>query len=182
MRDPLFLLILMGLAVVALASHPALADEEDAVTAHPFLPLFRKWASTYRVPWRWLMALSIVESSEGKNRAVARGLADPTDVAGSTSSDGKSWGLEQLTVATASALEGRPVSPVELNDPDESVKLAAQLLRELIDRFGLEDPESVFRAYNGGPGFGAATYPYWLKISAALAQVQAEFPGDQLET
>jgi len=144
-------------------------------------PLFQRFGSQYGVPWRWLKAICLVESSNGQNSRVARGLTDPSDVDGSKSTDGLSWGLMQVTLATAKGLTGRVVTAEELNNPDTSVQLAAQLLRQLIDRFGIDDPESVFRAYNGGPNFGVATYAYWVKIQANLEVVLAGNPGDELE-
>lgn len=144
--------------------------------------LFKKYGAQFGVPWRWLKAICMAESSLGQNRRVLAGLADPNDIAGSTSTDGKSWGLMQVTLPTAKGLEGRTVSVAELNNPDFSVYLAAKLVRELINRFGLADRESVIRAYNGGPKFGALTLPYWTKFLVNIQTVMLKHPGDEHAT
>lgn len=142
--------------------------------------LFKKYAVQFKVPWRWLKAIAIVESSLGDAASVKRGLENPNDVQGSTSGDGKSWGLMQVTLPTAKGLEGRTVGVAELNNPDFSVYLAAKLVRQLINTFGL-DKEKVSRAYNGGPKYGALTLPYWAKFQTALATVMAKHPGNETE-
>lgn len=164
---------------------------DNAAQAWTGDPKFVKWdtlmrakGTRYRVPWRWLKVIILNESSNGNARSVLRGLADPSDVTGSASFDGKSWGLFQITRATAKGLLGREVSASELNDPDMSGDLAARLLRELIDTFGL-DFEAVMRAYNGGPKAArtksAMTTPYYVKSLANLKVVMAAHPGDELE-
>ena len=63
--------------------------------------LLKKYSVQYKVPWRWLKVIILNESSNGNDRSVLRGLANPNDIEGSKSSDGKSWGLMQITLATA---------------------------------------------------------------------------------
>lgn len=159
----------------------------QALTGNPAFtrwdPLLKKKATVYRVPWRWLKVIIMNESSNGQAHSVLVGLSDPSNVAGSASGDGKSWGLMQITLATAKGLTGREVSAEELNEPEFNVALSAQLLRELIDRFGF-DFEAVMRAYNGGPkaaiNKSALTYPYYVKSLANLKIVLAAQPGDEL--
>lgn len=142
--------------------------------------LFQKYGSQYQVPWRWLKAICMNESSLGQAKSVLVGLKTPTDADGSKSSDGLSWGLMQVTLATANGLAG-PVTPAYLNDPDNSVNLGARLVKQLIDRFGISDRQSVIRAYNGGPHFGVATLPYYTRFVTNLALVMNQQPGDELE-
>lgn len=151
---------------------------DDSFTRYDHL--FRRYARQFSVPWRWLKAIAITESNLGRAKSVQRGLISPGDEEGSKSFDGLSWGIMQVTKATAKGLTGRVVSSAELNSPEFSVELAARLLAELIGRFGL-DAEKVFRAYNGGPRYGAATLPYWAKSKINIAIVMKAHPGDELE-
>lgn len=183
----------LGVALAALLiAYVYMGDTVDqAAQAATGNPAFTRWddlmkrkATQFRVPWRWLKVIILNESSNGQARSVARGLADPSDVEGSKSSDGKSWGLFQITRATAKGLTGRDVSAVELNNPDFSAELASRLVRELIDTFGF-DFEKVMRAYNGGPKAArtssVATSPYYVKSLANLKIVMAAHPGGELD-
>lgn len=143
--------------------------------------LFKKYGAQFGVPWRWIKAVCMIESNLGQAASVKRGLATPGDIENSKSSDGKSWGLMQVTLATAKGLEKRIVSVSELNDPDFSVYLGAKLLAELIHTFGNRNRESVIRAYNGGPKFGALTLPYYTKFLANMAVIMAKQPGNEME-
>jgi soluble lytic murein transglycosylase-like protein len=148
--------------------------------------LYRKYAKAYRVPWRWIKAIAIVESNQGKAASVARGLLNPTDVEGSKSSDGLSWGIMQTTLANARERFGMLVSEAWLNNPENSIMAGAAYLGYLIRLFGLNE-EKVSRAYNGGPGYaktalGQTMTPiYYGKFKAALALVLSKNPGDVLE-
>lgn len=144
-------------------------------------PILRAYGNQYSVPWRWLKAFDVVESQLGSYKSVRQGIENPNDVDGSISDDGKSWGIAQLTLTTASALNGASVTPQELNDVNFSTELQARLVKQLIYQFGIDDKEGVARAYNGGPNYGAATLPYWVKWQAALSTVLAKNPGDELE-
>lgn len=115
--------------------------------------LFVKYGAQYQVPWTHLKAIALNESSLGMAKSVARGLVAPSDVEGSKSSDGKSWGLMQLTLPTAQGFD-RSATPEKLNNPEYSVKLAAQLLAQLRDTFSMFDGrylEWVIKSYNQGP-------------------------------
>lgn len=166
-------LIIFGAPVGAIAANRSEFDKYDS--------LFQKYGAIYQVPWRWLKAICIVESDLGRDKRVKIGLQNPFDYEGSKSSDGLSWGIMQVTLKTAKALAGESVSIADLNNPEVSVKLAAQLMRENINRFGIEARESIVRAYNGGPKFGAATLPYLAKFEAAILVVLTKNPGKELD-
>lgn len=181
-------LLIVGVAILAVlvffggsvTNGVQAASGDDAFTKWDYL--FKLYGQQFGVPWRWLKAICMNESSLGQNSRVLAGLQNPSDEEASKSSDGKSWGLMQVTKATAKGLEGRTVSVAELNQPDFSVRLAAKLINQLMGRFGVDDKESIVRAYNGGPNFGALTLPYWAKFQTNLAIIIAAQPGDEYET
>lgn len=111
--------------------------------------LFKKYSIIYGVPFIMLKAIAMNESSLGENPRVKLGLERPDDILNSISDDGKSWGLMQMTLTTARDYDIR-TSPLKLNDPDYSIKLAANHLRRLKSIFGEE--EFVVKAYNQGEG------------------------------
>jgi Transglycosylase SLT domain len=119
-----------------------------------FDALFQSYGAKQGVPWKWLKALCMNESSLGTDPRVARGLEDPSDIAGSISSDGKSWGLMQLTIPTACQFEAGTTAEL-LNDPEISVRIAAKFVAWIQDRFDDSDPryqEWVVKSYNQGVG------------------------------
>lgn len=116
--------------------------------------LFKKYASKYGLDWYMLKAIAIVESSLGQALSVLRGLANANDVEGSKSTDGKSWGLMQVTLTTAKDYDAN-ASPQKLNNPDYSVEIAARHLKMLEGLFDKSDPryrEWVIKSYNQGQG------------------------------
>jgi len=123
--------------------------------------LFKSSAAKYGIDWKWLKAHAIVESSLGQN---------PKVLAGTTSSDGKSWGLMQVTLATANDLRPNTTAD-DLNNPEISVDLAAKLISQLRARFP-NDLRKMVISYNQGPGNTAKgndfTGNYWQKWSDAL--------------
>lgn len=156
------LFFVLGIFIFGFLNRDTLALGVSAVTGDDsfthFDGLFKRYGKESGVPWTWLKAICMNESSLGQAASVSIGLADPSDIEDSVSTDGKSWGLMQLTLATARSLSGNPsLQAVSLNDPNTSVRLAAKLLVELIGTFGIDDRESVIRAYNGGPGFAHTT-------------------------
>ncbi len=177
-----FLLVVFRKTVGGAVS--ALTDDSSF---NRFDSLFRREGTNYGVPWRWLKSIAIIESSLGSATSVAKGIINPENVQASVSYDGKSWGLMQVTLETARGLEGQLITPAYLNDPNNSVRLAAKLLKQLISRFGIGDRESVIRAYNGGPGFrktmlGQTLTPiYYAKFLSALGVVQTKQPGNEME-
>ncbi|MGE4109037.1 MAG: transglycosylase SLT domain-containing protein [Bacteriovoracia bacterium] len=165
------------------------ASGSDGSSTDPFMrwdTQIRQAAQKHRVPWRWIKAVMMNESNLGRAPSVARGLAFPADIDGSKSSDGKSWGLMQVTLPTAR--EMRPgTTEADLNNPAISIDLGAQYLAKMIARFGLSNRDSVARAYNGGPGFMQSergrtmTAQYLEKFLKNLAEVQKRQPGPELE-
>jgi len=119
-----------------------------------FDSLFQKYGQIYSVPWTWLKAIALNESSLGAEKSVARGIASPNDIEGSKSYDGLSWGLMQVTIKTARGLDPK-ATEAKLNDPDYSVQLAARYLSQLSTQFSRLDlryMEWVIKSYNQGPG------------------------------
>ncbi len=115
--------------------------------------LFKLYGEKYYVDWKLLKAICMNESSLGTNKSVAIGLANPKNIAQSTSKDGKSWGLMQLTLTTAKSLD-LLVTPQKLNDPEYSIDLASQYIAQLKKFFKPADLrylEWVVKSYNAGP-------------------------------
>ncbi len=114
---------------------------------------FKDAEAKHNVDWRWLKAICMNESSLGTNKSVAIGLANPKNISQSASSDGKSWGIMQVTLATARGLDPS-VTQAKLNIPEYSINLAAQYLAELKKMFSITDlryVEWVIKSYNAGP-------------------------------
>lgn len=115
---------------------------------------FKKWGEVYQIPWTWLKAIAINESSLGSYPSVARGLASPKDIEGSKSQDGLSWGLMQVTIKTAKGLDPSATEE-KLNNADYSIQLAAKYLKQLSTQFPKPDyryVEWIIKSYNQGPG------------------------------
>lgn len=133
------------------------ADTANLFTA--FDGLFAKYAKQYGLDWKMLKAIAMNEAglgvvAGGIEKSVAIGLANPGDVEGSKSSDGKSWGLMQMTVPTARDYDPS-ATPQKLNDPEYSIRLAAQFVAWLTLQFPSSDPryiEWVVKSYNQGRG------------------------------
>jgi soluble lytic murein transglycosylase-like protein len=116
--------------------------------------LFQQYGTIYGVDPDVLKAIALNESDLGRAKSVARGLAAPNDIEGSKSSDGKSWGVMQMTLTTARGLDPAATQAM-LNNPDYSIRLAAQYVSQLQGMFSSFDPqflEWVIKSYNQGPG------------------------------
>lgn len=127
-------------------------EDQSVATSDRFLrydPLFRAAGARHGVPWWRLKAICMVESDLGDAPSVARGLTSPKDVEGSKSTDGKSWGLMQVTIPTARDFDVL-ATPERLNEPTYSIDLAARFLATLQRQFAEE--EFVVKAYNQGAG------------------------------
>jgi soluble lytic murein transglycosylase-like protein len=115
---------------------------------------FKKYGAKYGVNWLLLKRIAMIESKIGTHPTVVRGLKNPSDIEGSKSTDGKSWGIMQVTLTTAQWLD--PSATVEkLNNPDYSIDLAARYLKYLQGFFPLTDArywEWVVKSYNQGQG------------------------------
>jgi len=112
--------------------------------------LMQSHCGAAQVPWLWMKAIMIDESSLGLNPRVARGLEYPDDIEGSKSEDGKSYGLLQLEPATAKDFD-IIATPQKLNNPDYSIAIGAKLLRRLFCALGGVE-EFVIKAWNEGQG------------------------------
>lgn len=165
---------------------------EVSLTDRPktFDPIFKKYANIYGIPWQWLAAIAENESSTARAPSVKRGLASPNDIENSKSSDGKSWGLMQVTIKTAKALDPA-ATEAKLNDPDYSVKLAAMLIKQDSAQFSKLDVrymEWVIKSYNqGAPNtkkemsgwrgpWTDHVQQYWERFQRNLSKVQGESP------
>lgn len=116
--------------------------------------LFKKAEEKYGVSWKWLKAIALNESFLGNDRRVILGLKDPKNIMDSTSRDGKSWGLMQMTLRTARDYD-MLVTPEKLNDAEYSIDLAAHFVGQLIKAFhplDLRHTEWVIKSYNQGIG------------------------------
>lgn len=132
-----------------------LMNQKNGVkTVYDLDSLFKKYAAQYGLDWLMLKAICANESSLGTHPSVVRGMNTPYDVEGSKSSDGKSWGIMQLTIPTAQDFD-QSATAVKLNNAEYSVKLAAQFIAWLTLRFKKTDPrfnEWVVKSYNQGAG------------------------------
>lgn len=103
---------------------------------------FQKYGAQWNVDWTWLKAFAMNESLLGTLPSVANG---------ETSSDGLSWGLMQVTLATAKDMDANATID-NLNDPDYSINIAAKYISTvLVSRWG-NNVEFVVKSYNEGPG------------------------------
>lgn len=146
--------IMLGLVVGAFlfsAGAKAKNTVEDIVTVHD--DSFTRWDALFQqyggTDWRILKAIAMNESSLGTYPTVALGIREPSNIEGSKSQDGKSWGLMQMTLPTARDYDPYATS-AKLNNPDYSIRLAAQFLRALRRQF--DELEYVVKAYNQGAG------------------------------
>lgn len=138
-------------------------------------PIFKKYSARYSVPWRWLKAIAMNESSLGTNPRVLAGLV---------SSDGLSWGLMQVTLTTAKDLYKREVSADELKNNEISVDLAAKYLQRLM-RYFPGDAKKIIMSYNQGEGntMRGKEYalPYWEKFNKHMKIILEKQPGSEIE-
>ena len=176
--------LLLGAGLLLKDSASAAVSGSDAYNR--FDELYKRFGKQYKVPWRWIKAIAVIESNQGAARSVAHGLENPQDESGSTSSDGKSWGIMQVTLSTARWLEGQQITTAYLNDAENSIRLGTKYLQYLISVFGY-DSEKVSRGYNGGPGFmktklgPTLTLVYYGRFKAALEVILIRQPGNELE-
>ncbi|MFN3453525.1 MAG: transglycosylase SLT domain-containing protein [Pseudobdellovibrio sp.] len=123
-------------------------------TSVDFDVLFKKYASQYGLDWKMLKAICMNESSLGTHPSVVRGMNNPSDIEGSKSSDGKSWGIMQVTVTTARDFDSSATAE-KLNNPEYSVRVASMFLQWVSARFKTTDPQRVewiVKSYNQGVG------------------------------
>lgn len=127
--------------------------------------LFKKYASRESINWLWLKAIAWNESTIGNNARV---------LTGQVSSDGKSWGIMQLTLPTARQFAPN-ITIEKLNDPDTSIDIASRLLAWLLVEFK-GDLSKAVKAYNQGIGNtkNGKNYAdsYFAKFQTHLFQLQ----------
>jgi membrane-bound lytic murein transglycosylase MltF len=150
--------LFFGRKEIAEEAKGVIVKHSDSWTSYD--ALFRDYAVRYcgmigsEPGWMVLKAVALNESSLGENSRVARGLAVPTDIEGSKSYDGLSWGLMQVTLRTARDMDPT-ATEAKLNNAEYSIRLAAQYFGRLKKMFKESDPrflEYVVRSYNSGPG------------------------------
>lgn len=143
--------------------------------------LFQKYGATYGVDWKILKAICMIESNLGRAASVARGAMYPNDVEGSKSSDGKSWGVMQMTIPTARDFDAG-ATPELLNNAEYSVALAARFFAWVQKQFPVMEYrylEYCVKSYNQGVGRtqamarGGPDYAgdYWTKFQKAFKTV-----------
>lgn len=120
--------------------------------------LLKKYAAAYGVDFKLMKAIMMNESGinpeGGIAKSVLEGLLNPSNIEGSKSSDGKSWGLMQMTLQTARDYDSTATSE-KLNNPEYSIKLSAQYIAWVTLRFKSSEPrytEWVVKSYNQGVG------------------------------
>jgi soluble lytic murein transglycosylase-like protein len=122
----------------------------------------------------------------GTAKSVAQGLLNPDNKSASVSSDGKSWGLMQVTVPTANDFEDN-ITFKELNDPDTAVRIAAKFVASLMKTFAKNKGDSdylkkIIMSYNQGAGntLKGKTYaaPYWDKFQTYFDVINQRQPED----
>lgn len=119
-----------------------------------FDSLFKEYGSIWGVDWKMLKAICLNESDLGREKTTKRGLEMPSDIEGSKSYDGLSWGIMQVTLRTARDLDPTATEQ-KLNNAEYSINLAARYLSILKKMFNAADPrftEWVVKSYNQGPG------------------------------
>lgn len=142
----MMLLVIGGILYMQKPSGEKIAVDFDA--------LFKKYAAQFGVDWLVLKAICMNESSLGTHPSVVEGMRNPSNIQGSKSLDGKSWGIMQLTLPTARDFD-KSATEEKLNNPEYSVRLAAQFVAWLSLRFSATDPrrtEWIVKSYNQGIG------------------------------
>lgn len=169
-------------ALIAIAGILFFTSEISVTSMNPnYDDLFKKYANRFGLDWQILKSIAVIESNLGLAASVQRGLASPNDVEASKSTDGKSWGLMQVTLPTARDFDPQATA-VKLNNPDYSVEIASRYLKYLEGLFDKSDPryrEWVIKSYNQGQGntykekAGGTGYAngYWQKYLTAYKKV-----------
>lgn len=112
--------------------------------------LFKREAQKFGLDWKLLKAIAMKESTLGRHPTVIAGLKNPSDIEASKSEDGLSWGLMQLRPSTARDFDTSATAQ-KLNNPEYSVKIAAQFLAWIQLQFkDTPKTEYIVKAYNQG--------------------------------
>ena len=142
--------IVGGLGLWVFLMSKSEASEETNLIPNKYDSLFQKYASQYGLDWKFLKTIAENESSNGKDPRVARGILIPGDIRGSMSSDGKSWGLMQVTLTTGRDFD-KNISEVKLNEPEYSIRIASMFISSLSKQFR-GNFRDMAMAYNQGAG------------------------------
>ena len=113
--------------------------------------LFIKYGQKYGVDWKFAKRISWIESRVGLNSRVALGIREPANIEGSKSYDGKSWGLMQTTIPTASDYLPN-VTAMQLNNPEISIMIGIQHIAFLQRSYPQFSERDLAMAYNHGQG------------------------------
>ena len=131
----------------------------------PFQQEFLAAAETHGVAQDLLLAISKQES---------RFSPGVQSVAGAR-------GMMQLMPATAEELAGRSLDDVELDEPSLNIRLGAQYLRQLMERWQ-GDPMLVIASYNAGPGAVSDWQPQDLTLDPELWVERIPYPETRYYT
>ena len=169
MQNSRVLIFLALGGIILMSGRRVFAVEIGSDDFTKFDSLFKQYGSENGVNWKWLKAICMNESSLGMNSRVK---------AGDVSTDGKSWGIMQLTLPTAG--DYHPGVTIEdLNNPDFSVRVAAQFLGDLNSQFS-GDMRKVVMSYNQGAGNTRAgreyASGYYDRFVRNLSQVEEKQP------
>ena len=186
----------MKLAAIAAIGVTILGNKTSLLSDTPnYDDLFKKYSAIDGLDIisgdgaRVLKAIAWKESSMNTHRSAKAGLKNPYDVEGSKSEDGLSYGLMQLRWETADWLlrkyYGKSLvidkndpnfknTVAYLNNPENSIMLAAKLLKYHTTLFDKKNPnfhKAVVTSYNRGAGnilrevktniFSDRTNAYW---------------------
>lgn len=148
MSQGLGILALLAAGVAVFATRKASASEPDAEVVDAskwgrFDSAFQAAAAPYSYPWTWLKAICLCETLLGTDAYYLNHQQG--------SSDGKSWGLMQVTLSTGSDLAGYALTPEDLRNDGFSIELAAKYIGELYVDFD-GDRRNTIMSYNQGPG------------------------------
>lgn len=167
-----------AIALVAVMRGQNMNETKEKVTSwNRWDTLIKTESVKYGVDWQVVKAIMIIESDLGRAPSVAYGMKNPEDAEKSKSSDGKSWGLMQLTLNTARMFESM-VTVKGLNDPETSVRIACKYIAWLQKKN--PSHEFIARGYNGGAGWANSgiiaqgmTKVYFEKFKLALVKVKS---------
>jgi hypothetical protein len=122
-------------------------------------PLFKKYTPP-GIPWTFMQTICFIESNFGENPRVKIGLNDPTNVYGSRSSDGLSWGIMQLRPSTARDFDPN-ATEILLNNAEYSILIASRYIdwcrKYILKNTDLKESDPRFleylaKSYNQGVG------------------------------
>jgi hypothetical protein len=168
--------ILLALFFSKDAAADLIVASSDSYTTYD--NLFKKYGEKYRLNWRWIKALAWNESNIGRATSVKNGIADPSDVENSASSDGLSWGIMQTTILTSRDYLPK-VTVADLNNPETSIMLGAVHFARLMGVFQ-NDIRKAVMAYNNGEGNvkkgSLVSLPYFEKFQTHLDAINSRQP------